>query len=194
MFCAGPTTIRAVTADLAREAMLRRLAALASPGGGRTTSPPAVGPSWRQAGDAGNAAADALRPGGDARNAAADAWRPVDDDLAVLVYDSSLDPELLASVRSSSTSHRQLTFQARRLLLELDVLEGDRLQVTCQVVPAQRATLTIRHRSGHLDLGEDRHGLFHVPRLPDGPVSLRCVPLAAGAEPIATSWLALRPS
>jgi hypothetical protein len=151
-----------VAADLAREAMLHRLAALV-PGDG-STAPCA---------------------------AAATSWRPVDDDLAVLVYDSRLDPDLLAVVRSSGTAHRQLTFQAHQVVLELDVVDGAPPQMTCQLVPPQPARLTIRHRSGAADVGEDRHGFFHVPRLPAGPVSLRCAPLAEGAEPVATSWLAL---
>ena len=158
-----------VAADLAREAMLHRLAALV-PGDGGT--PAAAG--------AGTAAATA-----------ATSWRPVDDDLALLVYDSRGDPDLLAAVRSTGTAPRQLTFQARQVLLELDVVDGAPLQMTCQIVPAQAARLTIRHRSGTVDVGEDRHGFFHVPRLPAGPVSLRCVPLAEGLEPVATSWLAL---
>ncbi len=136
-----------------------------------------------------------VAPAGESPETAARAgrrsWRPVDDDLAVLVYDSRLDPELLSSVRSSGSGHRQLTFESRELLLELDLVERASLQVVCQIVPAQRARLMIRHRSGSLDLGEDTHGLFHVPRLPDGPVSLRCVPLAEGVAPVATSWLAL---
>jgi hypothetical protein len=153
-----------VAADLAREAMLHRLAFLLAP-----------------AAESPETAAGAERPG----------WRPVDDDLAKLVYDSRLDPELLSSVRSSGGGRRQLTFEGRGLLLELDVVEGDVLQVICQVVPAQRARLTIRHRAGSVELGEDPHGLFQVPGLPDGPVSFRCVPLAEGTEPVATSWLAL---
>jgi len=155
-----------VAADLAREAMLHRLAAL---GSGDGATPPSAG----------------------AGTTAGTSWRPVDDDLAVLVYDSRGDAELLAAVRSTGTAPRQLTFQARQVLLELDVVDGAPLQMTCQIIPAQAARLTIRHRSGTVDAGEDRHGFFHVPRLPAGPVSLRCEPLAEGAGPVATSWLAL---
>ncbi len=158
----GPNYDAPVAADLAREAMLHRLAALVPGEGGTAASAGTATPS-----------------------------RPVDDDLAVLVYDSRLDPDLLAAVRSGGTAHRQLTFQAHQVLLEIDVIEGAPLQMTCQLVPSQPARLTIRHRSGTADAGQDRHGLFHVPRLPVGPVSLRCVPLAEGAEPVATSWLAL---
>ncbi|HXY43014.1 MAG TPA: hypothetical protein VEH29_02400 [Acidimicrobiales bacterium] len=116
--------------------------------------------------------------------------RSVDDELAVLVYDSATDPAPLLGIRGDPTATtRQLTFRSPHLVLEVQ-LEGAVRELTCQVVPPQRASLEVRHRGGALQLGVDDFGTFHAPELPEGAVSLRCVPLAGDTGPIATSWIA----
>jgi len=152
--------------------MLHRLAAL---GSGDGATPPSAG----------------------AGTTAGTSWRPVDDDLAVLVYDSRGDAELLAAVRSTGTALASSRSRPGQVLLELDVVDGAPLQMTCQIIPAQAARLTIRHRSGTVDAGEDRHGFFSRPRLPAGPVSLamraagggrraRCHQLARPLTPVSS--------
>ena len=115
--------------------------------------------------------------------------RSIDDELAALVYDSLTDDELLVSVRSGGRTVRQLTFEARDLALELEV-SGARYLVG-QVVPPQAATVELRHRGGTAEMETDELGCFHVPAVPDGPVSFRWHPAAPGARPVATSWFTL---
>lgn len=101
--------------------------------------------------------------------------RAVDDDLALLVYDSLLDDELLSSVRSRMRGSRQVTFKSSHVVMEVEVTEGPKRSLTCQVVPPRRSSLQVRHRGGTIDLGEDSYGTFHLGVLPAGPVSLRCI-------------------
>jgi hypothetical protein len=116
--------------------------------------------------------------------------RSVDDELAVLVYDSATAREPLAGVRGGAQlgGNRQLTFQGSDLFIEVD-LDGSGREMTCQVVPTQPVSLEVRHQGGILKLGTDDFGTFHVRELPGGPISLRCVPLKADAGPTATSWI-----
>ena len=115
----------------------------------------------------------------------------VDDELAILVYDSASDPDRLAGVRGvrgGDGATRQLTFQGPELTIEVEV-DGARRELVCQVVPPQPVSLEVRHRSGSLDLGRDDYGTFHVPELPGETISLRCVPLTGDGEATATSWV-----
>ncbi len=115
----------------------------------------------------------------------------VDDELAVLVYDSAAEQEPLVGIRGEvAASTRQLTFATPSLVIEVQ-LENPGRELTCQVVPPQPASMEVRHRAGSLDLGNDDFGTFHIEGLPQGAISLRCVPLSGGAEPISTSWIAV---
>jgi hypothetical protein len=115
--------------------------------------------------------------------------RSVDSELAALVYDSMIDEELLVAVRSRAQSTRQLTFAARGLVLEMEISEARNL--VGQVVPPQAAIVELRHRGGSTPVATDEHGCFHVPAIPDGPVSFRCRPVKADGDSIATSWITL---
>ncbi len=115
----------------------------------------------------------------------------VDDELAVLVYDSAAEPEPLAGIRGEvAASARQLTFASPGLVIEVQ-LENPGRELTCQVVPPQPASMEVRHRAGSLDLGIDDFGTFHLEGLPQGAISLRCVPLSGGVEPTSTSWISV---
>ena len=115
------------------------------------------------------------------------ALRSVDDELAALVYDSMIDDDLLANVRSGAGAVRQLTFAAADLVLEVEV-SGARYLVG-QVVPPQAAVVELRHRGGNAEVETDALGCFHVPVVPDGPVSFRCRTVGATTDPVATSWI-----
>ena len=117
------------------------------------------------------------------------ALRSIDDELAALVYDSMIDGELLGSVRSGGRAVRQLTFEARDLVLELEV-SGTRYLVG-QVVPPQAAVVEMRHRAGSMPVETDELGCFHIPAVPHGPVSFRCCPASSAASSVATSWIRL---
>ncbi len=115
-------------------------------------------------------------------------FRSVDDVLAVLVYDSAIEPEPLVGIRGdASGSTRQLTFESPALTIEVQ-LEGSARELTCQVVPPQPASLEVRHEGGTLGLMSDEYGTFFAPSLPAGAVSLRCTPLSGDTEPVVTSW------
>ena len=130
----------------------------------------------------------------------ANAMGSVDDELAVLVFDSDSEAifprpvhatHAAAAVRSGASATRQLTFESHDLALEAEIDKATR-ELTIQVVPPQPASLEIRHGEGTIDLGRDEYGVFHT-TVPIGSVSLRCR-TAAGADveqAIATSWLAL---
>jgi hypothetical protein len=115
--------------------------------------------------------------------------RSVDSELAALVYDSMIDDALLAGVRSGAQSTRQLTFAARGLVLEME-MSGAR-NLVGQVVPPQAAIVELRTRCGSTPVTTDELGCFHIPAIPDGPVSFRCRPARADADSIATSWITL---
>jgi hypothetical protein len=105
------------------------------------------------------------------------AWRSVDDDLAALVYDSADDTLAL-----------QLTFEAEALTIELEVGGGAR-GVVGQLVPAQTASIELRHDGGSAFVDSDDLGRFDIDRVPEGPVSLRLLP--AGGGRVATDWVRL---
>jgi len=113
--------------------------------------------------------------------------RSIDDELATLVYDSMIDDDVLAGVRSGGGSTRQLTFAARSLVLEMDVF--DARHVVGQVVPPQAALVEVRHRGETISMTIDELGCFHIPVMPEGPVSIRCHPTRSGAYSVATNWI-----
>lgn len=124
-----------------------------------------------------------------ARGGPGPAARSVDDELAVLVYDSATESEPLAGIRGDVAGMtRQLTFSGPGLVIEVQ-LEGPNRELTCQLVPSQPASLEVRHSEGSADLGDDAFGTFHTPGLPCGAISLRCVPLTGDSGPISTSWI-----
>jgi hypothetical protein len=115
--------------------------------------------------------------------------RSIDDEPAALVYDSIIDDDLLSSVRSGGRTVRQLTFEARDLVLEVEVSGAGHL--VGQVVPPQATVVELRHRGGTTPVVTDELGCFHVPAMPDGPVSFRCRPTRSAAHSVATSWITL---
>ena len=113
----------------------------------------------------------------------------VDDEPAALVYDSNIDAELFAAVRAGSRTLRQLTFEASDVLLEIEVSGTGNL--VGQVVPPQAAVVELRHRAGTTPVETDELGYFHVPDMPEGPVSFRCCPAGPAGRPVATAWITL---
>lgn len=117
-------------------------------------------------------------------------WRSVDDELAVLAYDSDAEPAQLAAVRAGAGagSRRRLRFEAPDLALEVEVTPGRPRELVCQVLPPQPAVLEVRFAAGVLPELSDDLGTFHVRRVPPGVVSLRCRLAGGRANPAATSW------
>jgi hypothetical protein len=170
----GPEASVVPIETITREATWRRLAELA-----RTADP-----APRSVADAASALGALGSPG----RSGSERWRSIDDELAVLEYDSDFDDTLLQQVRSVRGSIRQLTFRAPQLTLELEVIGSIPRRLTCQVVPLQPASLEVRLADGrHIEMARSG-GTFVVGSLPPGPVSLRCRPLAADGASVATSW------
>jgi hypothetical protein len=114
------------------------------------------------------------------------AWRTVDADLAVLSMDSLL--EATAGVRGGGGSgDRQLTFEARDLSLEVDVVEGGR-RVVGQVVPPQQGHVELEGPHTSSTAATDAHGQFSL-SVWNGPARLRFRP-ETGA-PVVTDWVTL---
>lgn len=117
---------------------------------------------------------------------AAFTWRSVDEELASLVYDSADETPALAGIRGGSA--RQLTFSAQGLTIELEV-GGAARGVLGQLVPAQAASIEVRHSEGSAFVDSDDLGRFDIGRVPEGPMSLRLE--AAGGGRVATDWVRL---
>jgi hypothetical protein len=113
---------------------------------------------------------------------------PPGEAVALLVYDSAVDPESRAGIRGARVA-RHLTFEAPGLVLEVQV-EGPEHELTCQVVPPQPASLEILHEGGVLDLGHDDCGVFYAPSLPVDAFSLRLLPISPD-PPTVTSWISV---
>jgi hypothetical protein len=104
-------------------------------------------------------------------------WRNVDVELAELVYDSATNG--MAGVRAAEAP-RQVTFRAPGLEIEVEVVSERTRLVIGQLVPAQEASVELRH-SGRRDVTTaDSLGRFSFDDVPAGPIKLTVV-TASGA-------------
>ena len=116
--------------------------------------------------------------------------RTIDAELAALANDSLLD-RTLAGVRGDQ-GPRWLTFEAPGLTVEVEVtILGARRRLIGQLVPAGRATVTVRHRGGAVQVEADELGRFRADDLPPGPASLRCDLIGGATGPVVTDWIAI---
>lgn len=114
-------------------------------------------------------------------------WRTIDAELAALVYDSALDAEALAAVRSADTV-RLLTFETDELAIELEVTAvEERRRLQGQLVPPGPGFVELRHGGGTLELEADELGRFSA-EVDAGPISLRCRRERDGAV-VETEWV-----
>lgn len=111
-------------------------------------------------------------------------WRTIDEDLALLTFDSAVDE--LVGMRGAGD--RQLAFEAGDVSIELDVV-GATGDLVGQVIPAPgTVALEIQFADAPAALVPiDEHGLFMATANP-GPfrLVLRC-----GERPVATEWVTL---
>lgn len=115
-------------------------------------------------------------------------WRTVDAELAELAYDSLLDDDRLAGVRSVDAP-RSLAFEGPELSVEVEVAEsGAGRRLLGQVAPGQAGEVEVRHRNGRMTVAVDEVGRFSAADIPAGPVSLRFVPAAGDQAPLETAW------
>jgi hypothetical protein len=114
------------------------------------------------------------------------AWHNIDAELAQLTYDSLVDRERAAIVRSEAASIRALTFTSTRLSIELEVGEGSLLG---QIIPPRAGTLEVHTTAGVTSSPVDEIGCFVVDPIPSSPFRLRCR-TEDGAD-VLTGWITL---
>jgi hypothetical protein len=114
------------------------------------------------------------------------AWHNIDAELAQLTYDSDLDRDRAAVVRSETASIRALTFTSGRLSIELEVASGSLLG---QIIPPRTGTLEVHTTAGVTSSPVDEIGCFSVTPIPASPFRLRCR-TEDGAD-VLTGWITL---
>jgi hypothetical protein len=114
------------------------------------------------------------------------AWHDIDAELAQLTYDSLVDRERVAVVRSQAASIRALTFTSARLSLELEVAENSLLG---RIIPPGAGTLEVQTTAGVTSSPADEIGFFVVDPIPNSPFRLRCR-TDDGAD-VLTGWITL---
>jgi hypothetical protein len=119
------------------------------------------------------------------------AWRTIDADLAEIAYDSLLDEDALAAVRSGAQP-RQITFESSDLTIELEVaVVSDRRRIIGQLIPTQPAAVVIRHPSGEVAVEADELGRFMAEAVIVGPVSLSCSLEGGEGKSVNTDWIVI---
>ena len=114
------------------------------------------------------------------------AWRDIDADLAALTYDSATDLLADAGTRADPATIRNLTFDASRLAIEIEII-GDVLHG--QVVPPQAGEVEVRRADGTShplpisDVG------YFTTAAPAGTFRLYC--RTAGDITVQTNWITL---
>jgi hypothetical protein len=114
-------------------------------------------------------------------------WQTIDAELAMLVYDSVVDGELVG-VRGGGG--RQLTFESPDASLEVEVAT-EPPQLNGQLVPPHEAEIEVRHAGGSFTVRSDQLGHFRVETLPAGPVSFGFQAGGPGTHPTHTDWVLL---
>lgn len=105
-------------------------------------------------------------------------WHGVDAELAELVYDSVTEEAPLA-VRAADVA-RQVTFRAPGLEIEVEVVSERTRIVIGQLVPAQSASVELRHGETVRTADADALGRFSFDQVPPGAIKLT-VATASGA-------------
>jgi hypothetical protein len=114
------------------------------------------------------------------------AWHNIDAELAQLTYDSLVDRERPAAVRSEAASIRALTFTSTRVSIELEVAESSLIG---QIIPPRSGTLEVHTTAGVTSSPVDEIGCFVVDPIPSSPFRLRCR-TEDGAD-VLTGWITL---
>jgi hypothetical protein len=116
------------------------------------------------------------------------AWRNVDAELAELLYDSSVSPEL-AGVRSDVAA-RQLSFALGDVEIELLVRDAEaEPRIDVQIIPAGVQTLEVRDGETSAPTTTDAHGRCTLP-LPRAR-RIQLLLTRADGSMVATPWITL---
>ena len=113
-------------------------------------------------------------------------WRTIDEELAMLVFDSAAE---LTGVRSEDTA-RQLTFRAPGMEIEVMVTDEAARRIVGQLVPPGAFTITLHAGDTELTMATDRLGRFSFDPVAPGPVRL-VVADPDGTVVVTTEWVLL---
>jgi hypothetical protein len=109
-------------------------------------------------------------------------WARIDAEVAELVFDSAV--EEFAGVRSEA-GPRLLSFRAPEIEVEVTVEEGVR-RLIGQVVPPQELDIELVGPEISAATRTDTLGRFTFDRVPEGPLSLRCLTVGGVVQ---TQWM-----
>jgi hypothetical protein len=118
------------------------------------------------------------------------AWRTIDAELADLVFDSASRDRDLVGIRSTRPS-RQLTFEAPRLAVELEIDSDAGCSLAGQLVPAGSADIEVRCPGCSMTIHADDRGRFSVHQVPGHVVSLRIRRPGGDIDWVTTPWVSL---
>jgi len=119
------------------------------------------------------------------------AWRTLDAELAELAYDSLLDDNVLAGIRSADAPPRLVSFECAALSVEIETAStGSGRCLVGQLMPPQAAALDVQHAAGTISATADELGRFTIEDVPTGPVRVRVRP-ADGKGAVTTDWIVL---
>jgi hypothetical protein len=118
-------------------------------------------------------------------------WRTIDDELAALAFDSSVD-ESLVLVRGPGAALQEqlLTFETERVSVDLQVTaRRDGRRLVGQLAPAGVAEIEVRSATGVVvRITSDELGRVPAVDVPSGPLSLR-IQFVGEATAVVTDWV-----
>lgn len=117
------------------------------------------------------------------------AWRGVAASLAGLEYDSIIDDDGLARLRTGG-GERLLRFRSGGSMVEVSIVdEGHRL--VGQITPPEYGRVEMRRPDQVREALVDEAGRFLVDDPAPGAMSLRCLPAAPGGAVLETEWVTI---
>lgn len=116
-------------------------------------------------------------------------WRTIDDELAELAFDSSVD-ESPVLVRGPVSDEQQLTFETERVAVDLQVTgHGASRRIIGQLAPAGVADIELRTGSVEvIHVTSDELGRVPAVDVPAGSLSLR-IQFAGEDTAVVTDWI-----
>jgi hypothetical protein len=113
-------------------------------------------------------------------------WRTIDEELAMLVFDSASE---LTGVRSEDTA-RQLTFRSPGMEIEVMVTDETTRRIVGQLIPPASFTITLLVGDAAIAETTDRLGRFSFDDVAPGAVRL-VVSDPDGTAVVTTEWVLL---
>lgn len=118
---------------------------------------------------------------------AAFTWRTIDEELALLAFDSTDDDRALAGVRGDEA--RLVSFAAGDLQLDIEIaMAGGRRALTGEATPPPDVLELQRAGGASVELPVDGRGRFRADDLVGGPIRFRAV---RDDRPVVTVWVTI---